>query len=95
MRQGNFSEQPNALYDPCGGTVTTGGLGCPGYTGPRTPFVGNVIPYTRRDPTALVMLNYYPLPNLPGDVNNYAVNANTGGNSRQFNGRIDQTLTET
>ncbi len=95
MRQGNFSEQPNALYDPCGGTVTTGGLGCPGYTGPRTPFVGNVIPYTRLDPTALVMLNYYPLPNLPGYVNNYAVNANTGGNSRQFNGRIDQTLTET
>ena len=44
MRQGNFSELSTPVYDACGGTVTAGGQGCPNYTGPRTPFAGNIIP---------------------------------------------------
>ncbi len=94
MRMGNFSEQPNPIYDPCGGTVQVGGQGCPNYTGPRTQFNMNTIPMNRLDPTALIMLNFFPLPNLPGYVNNYAVNSKVGGNYTQANGRLDYNLTQ-
>lgn len=94
MREGNFSEQPNPIYDPCGGTVAAGGQGCPAYTGPRTPFPGKQIPLTRFDPTAAIMLNFFPPPNLPGYVNNYAINSTIGGNYTQATGRVDGNLTE-
>jgi carboxypeptidase family protein len=35
------------------------------------PFAGNVIPRSRLNPAALALLNYYPLPSLPGSANNY------------------------
>lgn len=41
--------------------------------GPRTPFPGNVIPSSMLDPAALGLLKYIPLPNLPGQVQNYHV----------------------
>ncbi len=94
MRTGDFSEIGAQIYDPCGGTVTQGGQGCPTYTGARTAFSQNMIPANRLDPTAQVMLTYFPLPNLAGTVNNYAVNAATGGDSREYNARVDHTLTD-
>src|SRR5712664_3136551 len=43
------------IFDPCGGTVATA-VACPNYTGPATPFAGNIIPTARLNPTSLALL---------------------------------------
>lgn len=60
-RTGNFSDTGVLLYDPASNS-----------TGPRT-LLGTSIPQNRIDPAALGMLQYIPLPNLPGLVNNYHI----------------------
>ena len=55
MRQGNFSEVRDVVYDP----VT------------HLPFAGNIIPTNRINPISRVIANdIYPEPNLPGLANN-------------------------
>jgi hypothetical protein len=55
MRQGNFSEVRDVVYDP----VT------------HVPFPGNIIPANRINPISSVIANsIYPEPNLPGLANN-------------------------
>jgi hypothetical protein len=49
------------IYDP----QTSASAGSGAYT--RKAFAGNVIPASRLDPTALKILSYFPLPNLPGN----------------------------
>src|SRR5262245_52829493 len=59
MRQGNFSEIRDVVYDPLTGQ----------------PFPGNVIPAGRQNPITRQVLNdIYPLPNLSGLANNYVEN---------------------
>ncbi|MEK7754537.1 MAG: carboxypeptidase regulatory-like domain-containing protein [Acidobacteriota bacterium] len=54
MREGDFSEAARAVNDPATGR----------------PFPGNIIPATRLDPNAVILLRaFYPLPNRPGAVN--------------------------
>jgi len=73
MRQGDFSEllaigSQYQVYDPA--TIRREPTGR--YS--RQPFAGNIIPPSRIDPTAKLMLGYYPLPNVPGNrdgSNNY------------------------
>ena len=97
---GNFSAPGIApIMDPCGGTVTTA-VACPNYTGPPTPFPGNVIPTSRLNPTSLALTNLWPAANAPcvadsviGCKNNYAKSYATGGNQNQVVGRLDQNLT--
>jgi len=99
---GDFSGPGIApILDPCGGTVTTA-VACPNYTGPATPFPGNVIPASRLNPTSLDMVNLWPAGNAPcvpdptakiGCTNNYAKSYATGGNQNQVVGRLDQNLT--
>ena len=65
MRRGDLSEllaiSPNyQIYDPLTTTAIAGGRF------QRQPFPGNIIPQNRLDPVALKILQYYPLPNLPG-----------------------------
>ncbi len=55
LRAGDFSQSPTTLIDP----VTS------------QPFPGNVIPASRLDPSALALLQYIPLPNQPGNRQNY------------------------
>src|SRR5205823_9146038 len=55
MRQGDFSEVTNGIYDP-----TTGALNGSG----RTAFAGNVIPAGRISPIAQKLLAFIPLPNI-------------------------------
>lgn len=95
MRQGDFSEISGQIYDPCGGTVA-GGQGCPNYTGPRTPFPGNVIPQSRWSTVARNLLNfpYWALPTQPGVTNNFVNYAGSGGKNDQYNGRIDWTVSD-
>lgn len=60
MRNGDFSQNANRMYDP---------LTLKGNT--RTQFPGNIIPASRIDPVGLRTLALYPLPNAPGLVNNF------------------------
>jgi hypothetical protein len=90
-RIGNFSEFSTPIYDPCGGTVTLGGQGCPNYSGPRTQFPGNIIPSGRFSTVAKNLLNtkfpgattttgYYILPNVKASTaSGYALTNNWVG----------------
>ncbi len=69
----------NTIYDPA--------------TSPRVAFANNRIPSNRWDPTALEILQHYPLPNTSG-ANNYTRTAVEPDNQDQFDGRIDQVFTE-
>ena len=97
---GNFSAIKTQVVDPCGGTVSGSGA-CPTYTGPATPFAGNVIPASRLNPTSLALLRYFPAPNTAGstdptsgiNVNNYTIATSAGGNQNQVVGRLDQNIT--
>ena len=95
MRQGDFSELSTPIYDPCGGTVS-GGQACPGYTGPRTPFAGNIIPRSRWSPVATKILNYpyWAAPTTGGVLNNFLKVAGAGGNNDQYTGRVDFSLSQ-
>src|SRR5262249_39680867 len=65
VRSGDLSVSSTPIYDPFTGTSGAG----------RTPFDGNIIPANRIDPTAQKLLSLLPLPNLPGETNNYFVQA--------------------
>jgi hypothetical protein len=60
----------------------------------RTPFAGNMIPASRIDPTAKVLMNVWGAPDLPGNVNNFAGNTSLGGNQQQYTIRGDYTPRE-
>ncbi len=63
FRAGDFSGDPNVIYDP-----TTGNADGTG----RTPFANNRIPANRISPVALNLLNLLPNPNInQGTDNNY------------------------
>jgi hypothetical protein len=66
VRSGDLSVSPLAIYDPFTGNPNGSG---------RTAFTGNIIPADRIDPTARQLLALLPLPNLPGETNNYFVQA--------------------
>ena len=78
MRNGDFSQllPKTVITDPLNNNA---------------PFPNNMIPSTRFSPQAVSMLNFYPLPNVPGAglSNNYlAVNSNFT-NKDEFLSRID------
>jgi Carboxypeptidase regulatory-like domain/TonB dependent receptor-like, beta-barrel len=66
LRRGDLSGSVNPIYDPATGAANGTG---------RTPFAGNIIPQNRIDPTASKIIGLLPLPNLPGETNNYFVAA--------------------
>ena len=88
-RTGDFSQSGFPIYDPLSpvGTCTSGGGTC------RTQFPGNNIA-GRIDPTAQALLSYFPLPNQPGETNNFVENFSSGGNIDQLNERVDFNLSE-
>lgn len=108
MRTGDFSElcqsgfgangvcNPSStalsvqLYDPATTVVdpTTG-------IASRQPFPGNIIPEGRIDPVAAAIQKYFPLPNLPGVVNNYVTNVSFPVHTKWFNGKIDYDISTT
>jgi Carboxypeptidase regulatory-like domain/TonB dependent receptor len=93
-RSGDFSQSGFNIYDPLTTNYAAGAC-VAGSTNPcRTQFAGNMIPANRLDPTALALLNYFPLPNQPGEKNNFVENYSTGGNINQINERIDYNLSE-
>lgn len=62
IHNGNFGT--TAIYDPASLNAA----------GQRTAFPGNRIPASAFNPTGLSLLNWYPLPNLTGNANNYISN---------------------
>jgi len=69
-REGDFSDTVIAS-GPYAGTVPTLYDPLSSATGARTAFQYNMIPKLRMDSAALGLLQYIPLPNLPGEVQNY------------------------
>jgi len=65
MRTGNFSELPQAIYDPS----TTSGSGT---SATRTPFPGNIIPTARFSKISANILPYIPAPTGPALTSNHA-----------------------
>ncbi len=62
---------------------------------PGTTFPGNSIPANRVDPTAKVMLGYWPLPNVPNATNNnFIVNTTTHPHGDQYVARLDWNASE-
>jgi len=85
MRQGNFSEllgqaKPVVLHNP--------------FDAAHAAFPGNMIPSNLLSPQATKALQYLPLPNLSGPLNNYAANVLSGNNTDQTVDRLDQSLGE-
>lgn len=78
-REGNFSALPTVIKDP-----TTG-----------VPFTGNIIPPGRFAASALLIQQYYPLPNsTTTGASNYISRNPATDNEDQFNIRIDHRFTD-
>ncbi|HZM91951.1 MAG TPA: TonB-dependent receptor [Vicinamibacterales bacterium] len=82
QRQGIFTEaiagRVPTIYDP---RTTAGST--------RQPFANNTIPRSAMDPTALSLLDRYPLPTSAGTSNNYTRTANELDNQDQGDVRLD------
>jgi hypothetical protein len=61
----------------------------------RDPFPGNVIPQDRINGVGRNVASIYPLPNQPGNFNNYLTNANREVTENQVTGRVDHRLSDT
>jgi len=94
QRSGDFSQTRNAagnpivIYDP----LTTRQLSNGSYV--RDPFPGNMIPSGRFDAVAKNLLQYWPLPNQPGDLNNYIVGTSALYNADQADYRVDHRISD-
>lgn len=90
------------LYDP----LTTCGNGsnpacAPGATTSRQPFPFNKIPASRIDSASKQYFTYYGPPNQNPTIssaglptNNFGTNVSLGGNTNQYNGRMDWNVSE-
>ncbi|MPY86303.1 MAG: hypothetical protein GEU99_00090 [Luteitalea sp.] len=81
----NLAGQPVTIYDPLT-TMTVDG------TPIRQPFPDNVIPPDRIDPVGRALVSFYPLPNLPGSVNNLIQSGANRQNHDLFGFRVDHSL---
>jgi len=80
IRAGDMTGSSNPIYDPLTGTATGTG---------RTPFPGNTLPQSRMDPTAQLIQQLYPLPNLSGIANNYYAAGDYLVNRHKFDGKVN------
>lgn len=83
-----LTTRPNPNFDPSQPV----GPGNPQFL--RDPFPGNIIPPDRLDPVGLNVASIYPLPNQPGNFNNYLSTANREITENQFTGRVDHRASD-
>jgi hypothetical protein len=76
-RAGDFSLAGAGVFDPA----------------TRAAFPGNRVPASRQDPAAAGLLEFIPLPNQPGAVQNYQYVASIPQNADNFNLRLMHPLT--
>jgi hypothetical protein len=94
-RSGDFSGSGVPIYDSLTTCGQQGTPACAIGQATRQQFAGNVVPADRINPTAAALLKYlWPLPNASGVSNNFSTTYSSGTNSKQFNGRVDQTLSD-
>jgi hypothetical protein len=90
MRQGIFTEAPSLIYDPnniVGGVRQPLAPGCAGTTCyPAGEYVADI------SPVASKLLQYFPVPNAPGVINNYSYSQGTVDTENQFNFRVDHNF---
>lgn len=79
-RAGNFCDRQVQLYDPLSNLA-----------GPRAP-LGCQIPADRLDPAAVGLLQFVPLPNLPGLVQNYHLQTTLPVATERVNARVVHSL---
>ena len=60
----------------------------------RDPFPGNVIPAHRLHPVGQNVAGIYPLPNAPGNFNNYTSTVNRETVDNVFSGRVDHRMSD-
>lgn len=82
MAQARDGSGPVAIYDPA---LTS-------QSGTTRQFVNNMIPEERISPTARGLLAFVPLPNLPGNVQNYRFLQNLTSDSDMFMTRFNTRL---
>lgn len=90
-RLGNFSDTVIAS-GPYAGTVPTIYDPLSSATGARTAFAGNAIPTPRLNSAATGLLQYIPLPNLPGLVQNFHLQEPLPSSNDRVMGRIGQQI---
>ncbi len=59
----------------------------------KDPLAGTILPVSSISPIAQQLLNYFPLPNQPGLLNNYALQASVPQNSDNFGFRVMRNIT--
>jgi hypothetical protein len=79
MRAGNFASLSVSPIDPITGL----------------PFLNGQIPQSRLDPSSQALLNFFPLPNLPGATQNYRRSVTAPSTSDQFNVRLTHNFSGT
>ena len=79
-RSGDFSDRGIQLFDPMSSL-----------SGPRTP-LGSAIPQDRLDKAALRMLQFLPIPNLPGFVQNFHLQTVMPATTSHVNIKILHTI---
>ena len=77
---------------PYAGTVPTIYDPLSSATGARTAFTGNTIPTARLNSAAIGLLQYIPLPNLPGEVQNFHLQVPLPSSNDRVMGRIGQQI---
>ena len=60
----------------------------------RDPYSGNVIPQNRINPVGRNVASIYPLPNGPGNFNNYTSTVNRDTTDNVFSGRVDHRVSD-
>lgn len=75
-RGGDFSQVAGQIFAP----------------GTNQTLAGNMIPSSMLNPVSLGLLNYIPLPNQPGLVNNYQYLASPPNNTDNLNGRVMRSI---
>lgn len=91
-RTGDFSEYTNAgnlitIYNPLTTQVVNGQTA-------RQAFPGNVIPASMLNPVGQTVTSLYPLPNQPGNFNNYLDTADRTINDNGGNTRVDHVFSQ-
>jgi Carboxypeptidase regulatory-like domain/TonB dependent receptor len=96
-RTGDFSGLTNDIYDPLQIQCTPQGPGQPpSCVRPQVEYNGqlDVIPPSEINKIGQAIINLYPMPNLPGEFNNYRLNTLSHGPDSQFDIKVDHQFSE-
>lgn len=84
MRQGDFSQIANTIYDPT--TINPQGV--------RSPFPNNRIPSNRINPVGAKLMSYFPATNRAGLINNYFSQNGSTSNRNNVSVKIDRRISD-